>query len=165
MPFTPFHFGFAIFLFSIFTFLDPIALLIGCVIIDLEPIFYLLFGVGELHGIIHSFLGVIIFLLPVSLLSWLSFRWFNLERYFKPFNPYISLLSGLVGLVSHIFFDTIIYSEMMLWFPFSREQGVFYGLWSSNTDYIILTAMLGAGVVILCARFLIKKQKKKKLSD
>ena len=81
MPFTPFHFGFAFFLYSIFPFLDPIALLIGCVIIDIEPLFHLLFNVGELHGIIHSFLGVIVFLIPVSLISWLFFRWFKILRW------------------------------------------------------------------------------------
>lgn len=161
MPFTPFHLGFAVFVYSIFPFLDPIALLLSCVIIDIEPLFYLLFNIGELHGIIHSFLGVIIFFIPVSLISWLCFRWFKLDQYIKPFNPYFSLLSSLLGLVSHIFFDTIIYPEMMFLFPFTKTKGILSGLWSSRIDYIILSVMFGAGMIIILARIFIRKYKKR----
>jgi len=159
MPFTPFHFGFAVFLYSIFPFLDPIALLLGCVIIDLEPLFYFLFNVGKPHGIVHSFLGIIIFLIPVSIISWLCFRWFKLENYIKPFNPYFSLLSSFLGIFSHIFFDTIIYPEMMFFFPFTKTRGILFGLWSSRVDYIILSVMFCIGVIIILIRFIIKKFK------
>ena len=165
MPFTPFHLGFAVFLYSVFPFLDPIALLISSVIIDLEPLFYLIFNIGELHGIVHSFLGIIIFLIPVSMISWLCFRWFKLEKYVKPFNPFFSLLSSFVGLFSHIFFDAIIYSDMMFLFPFSKKEGIFFGLWSSRVDYIILIVMFCVGVMIILAKFLIKKYKDKEISN
>ncbi len=161
MPFTPFHFGFAVFLYSIFPFLDPIALLIGCVIVDFEPLFYLIFNVGELHGIIHSFLGIIIFLIPVTLISWLFFRWFKLEQYIKPFSPYFSLLSSFLGIFSHIFFDAIIYPEMMFLFPFTKTQGILFGLWSSRIDYIVLSVMFCVGLIVILTRLFIKRYKNK----
>ncbi|MHA1115149.1 MAG: metal-dependent hydrolase [Candidatus Heimdallarchaeum aukensis] len=159
MPFTPFHFGFAIFLWSILFFLDPVALLIGCVIIDLEPIAYILFGVGRLHGIMHSLLGVFVFLIPTSLLSWGTYKILKLERYIKTYNPLISLFSSFIALLSHIFFDAIIYSEIMFFYPFSKKTGMLFGLWSSQTDYLILTIMFFVGGVLLILRFLYKKSK------
>jgi len=165
MPFTPFHFGFAIFLWSIFFLLDPIALLIGCVIIDLEPIVYIIFGVGKLHGIMHSFFGVFVFLLPTSLLSWGTYKILKLEKHIKAYNPFISLLSSFIALVSHIFFDTIIYPEMMFFYPFSKKTGILFGLWSLRTDYLILTIMFFTGLILLILRFFYVKTKKKQKNE
>ncbi|NHK30481.1 MAG: hypothetical protein FK730_03965 [Asgard group archaeon] len=69
MPFTPFHLGFGVLLSAVFfPFIDPIALLLGTILIDLEPIFHLIFNVGQLHGVMHSLLGVIVFLYQYLLL-------------------------------------------------------------------------------------------------
>lgn len=60
IPFTSFHVGFGILLFARLSFLDQKALFLGTIIIDLEPIFHLLFDEGQLHGVMHSLLEVII---------------------------------------------------------------------------------------------------------
>ena len=164
MPFTPFHFGFAILLFSLVIYLDPITLFLGVVIIDLEGIICLISGTCPLHGITHSLLGVIIFFIPLTLLSWISYKKFKLEKFLlmPKFNWFISLSSGIVGLLSHIFFDAIIYNEMMFLYPFSREQGLLFGLWSSFTDYIILSVMFFVGCGILILRYFLLKRNEKK---
>jgi membrane-bound metal-dependent hydrolase YbcI (DUF457 family) len=157
MPFTPIHLGFAFFIYSIFVFLDPIALILGTILIDLEPLVHLIFNVGKLHGKFHSFLGVIVLTVPISVISWGCFKIFKLNRFFKDFNWVFSLISSFLALVSHIFFDTIIYPEMMLFYPFSTKTGFLFGLWSQRTDYLILVAMFCVGAAILILRFILKK--------
>lgn len=165
MPFTPVHFGFAIFIFSILLFIDPIALLIGTVIIDVEPIFYLITGIGQMHGIMHSTLGVMVFFIPTSFISWLSYKYLKLDRYLPKFNIYISLLSGILGLFSHIFFDAILYSEIMFFYPFSQTSGILNNLISSSAVYLILGIMALVGALILVLKYYLKYQQKKKKEE
>jgi hypothetical protein len=165
MPFTPFHLGFGLFLYSVLFFLDPIALLLGTIIIDIEPIVYLLFNVGSLHGIFHSMLGVFVFLLPTTLISWGVHKLFKLERYLGKFNWIIAIVSSCLGLFSHVFFDSIIYPEMMLFYPFTKETGFLFNLWTLQIDQYILVAMFCIGCLILLSRYLIKKYRKKDLEQ
>ena len=161
MPFTPIHLGFAVFIFSIFIFLDPIALILGTILIDLEPIVHLIFNVGQLHGKFHSFLGVIVLTIPISVVSWGCYKLFKLDRFIKKFSWTFSLISSFLGLISHIFFDTIIYPEMMLFYPFSKDTSIMFGLWSQSTNLWILVGMFCTGAVILTLRIVLKKYYKK----
>ena len=165
MPFTPVHLGFAIFIFSILPFVDPIALLIGTIIIDVEPIFYLITGIGQMHGIMHSTLGVMVFFIPTSFISWLCYKYLKLDRYLPKYNVYISLLSGILGLFSHIFFDAILYSEIMFFYPFSNTNGILYNLTSSLAIYLILGMMFLVGTLILGLKYYLKYQQKKKKEE
>lgn len=164
MPFTPFHLGFGVLLIALIPFLDPIALLLGTILIDLEGIFYLLFNVGQLHGIMHSFMGVIVLFGPISFISWGSFKIIN--KFYKierKFNLWLSLLSSIIGLVSHILFDTGLYSEMMLFYPFTKQTGFLLGYWTSQTAMITLSIMFVVGAVIIAIRMSIKYYKKKEI--
>jgi membrane-bound metal-dependent hydrolase YbcI (DUF457 family) len=163
MPFTPVHLGFAIFIFSILPFVDPIALLIGTIIIDVEPIFYLITGIGQMHGIMHSTLGVIVFFIPTSFISWLCYKFLKLDRYLPKYKIYISLLSGILGLFSHIFFDAILYSEIMFFYPFSNTNGILLNLTSSRAVYLILGIMFLVGTIILGLKYFLRYQQKKKM--
>ena len=165
MPFTPIHFGFAIFIFSVLMFMDPIALLIGTVIIDLEPIFYLITGIGQIHGIMHSALGVLVFFIPTSFISWLCYRYIKLERFFPKFNIYISLISGTIGLFSHVIFDGILYSEIMFLYPFSKQAGMLYNIIPFSAVYWILGIMFILGIVILGVRYYLKHLQSKRGED
>lgn len=161
MPFTPIHLGFAIFVFGIFPFMDPIALLIGTVIIDLEPIFFLITGIGQMHGIMHSTLGVLVFFLPTSFISWLCYKYLKLEKYLPKFNIYISLISGIIGLFSHIIFDAILYPEIMFFYPFSKETGILFNIIPFAAVYWILGIMFLVGTIVIILRYYIKKTRKK----
>ncbi len=165
MPFTPIHLGFAIFLFSVLPFMDPIALLIGTVIIDLEPIFYLITGIGQMHGIMHSTLGVLVFFIPTSFISWLCYKFVKLEKYFPKFNIYISLLSGIIGLFSHVIFDGILYSEIMFLYPFSMQAGMLHNIIPYSAVYWILGIMFIVGMLILGLRYYLRYLQKKKSAE
>lgn len=164
MPFTPFHLGFGVLFSAIFfPYLDPIALLLGTILIDLEPLFHLIFNVGQLHGVMHSLLGVIVFFIPISFISWGSYKliskWFDYHYNFK---WYFSLISGTLGLLSHILFDAGLYSEMRLLYPFTNQTGYLFGYWTSNVAIISLSAMFGLGIIIIVFRLSLNYYLKKK---
>jgi membrane-bound metal-dependent hydrolase YbcI (DUF457 family) len=162
MAFTPFHLGFGIFVFSMFMFLDPIALLLGTVIIDIEAFMRLVLNLTPLHGTLHSMLGVIVFFIPTVLISWGCYKLFKLERHLQEFNWFLSILSSLIGLFSHVFFDTILYPEVMLFYPFSKKTGILLGAISERMDYYALSILFCVGIAIMGIRYLIKRYRSKK---
>ena len=162
MPLTPFHLGFGVFVFSILIFLDPIALLLGTILIDVEAFMRLILNLNPIHGILHSMLGVIVFFVPTVLISWGCYKIFKLEKYLRKFNWGISILSSLIGLFSHVFFDSIIYPEVMMFYPFSNKSGILLGTISEQMDYYLLVILFCVGIVILSIRYFIKRYRKKK---
>ncbi|MHA1447611.1 MAG: hypothetical protein ACTSSN_13030 [Candidatus Heimdallarchaeaceae archaeon] len=164
MPFTPFHFGFGVFLFAICPFIDVTAILIGCVIIDIEGVLYLLFKIGALHGYTHSLLGVMIYLIPCTFFSWVFYKLLAkmMNKTFR-FNWLYSGISSLLGLVSHVIFDGSLYPEMMIFYPFSQVQGHIFGIMSYQTVIIILTSMFALGVIIVIVKSLLRFKFEKKL--
>jgi uncharacterized membrane protein len=162
MPFTPFHIGFAVLVYALFPFLDPIALVLGTILIDSEGIFYLLTEIGSLHGPMHSVLGVLVLFIPITVISWGSFKLLGkMTNREYPFNWWWSLLSGFVALISHVIFDAGLYGEMMLFYPFTKETGYLYGFWDNTTAIITLVAMFALGAIIIAVRILVKQKKKK----
>jgi membrane-bound metal-dependent hydrolase YbcI (DUF457 family) len=123
MPFTPFHFGPALLLYGVFVFFDPIALIFGAILVDLEPALVMFLRLNSpLHGFTHSILGVFL-LLPVvffatvitrRLLPDIDFFFTSKKREFK-FGLIVA--SALVGSFSHIFLDSFMYPEMNLAWP------------------------------------------------
>jgi len=166
VPFTPFHLGFGLFMLAILPFLDPISLLLGTIIIDLEGIFCWIFTFCPMHGVLHSLVGVISFFLPLSFFSWLCYKKFKLEKFFffPKFNWILSLTSGVLGLFSHIFFDAIMYPEIKLFFPFSDKTGILYGLIPSWVIYVLLSCMFLIGILIIIAKYLVKNKKRQNVS-
>lgn len=125
MPFTPFHFGSSLFIISIVTFLDPLALFIGSIAPDIEGItalFILPHSNLPLHGPFHSFPGAIILGLVSGFFSFFfwkiirinSFTYQSIQIQFTLSN---GLISGLIGSFSHILLDAPLYPEMNLFYP------------------------------------------------
>ncbi|MCK5305030.1 MAG: hypothetical protein KAJ72_07255, partial [Candidatus Heimdallarchaeota archaeon] len=86
-------------------------------------------------------------------------------RYLPKYKVYISLFSGILGLFSHIFFDAILYSEIMFFYPFSNTIGTLYNFISPFADYLILGIMFLVGALILGVKYYLKYQKKKKIKE
>jgi len=157
MPFTPYHLGFGVFLFSICPYIDVISILIGTIIIDIEGLLYLLFKIGVPHGFTHSLLGVMIYFLPCAFFSWIFFKILQKKSKLQiRFNWILSILSGLLGLVSHIIFDGSLYPEMMILYPFSTETGHIFSLMNYQTIVILLTTMFFVGVCIIFVKIVLR---------
>jgi len=123
MPFTPFHFGPALLLYGLFVFLDPIALIYGAILVDLEPaiVMFLRFNY-PLHGFMHSIVGVFL-LLPIVYVATFATRRLlpELDFFFtsrkREFTFRLTVVSALIGSFSHIFLDAFLYPEMNLAWP------------------------------------------------
>ncbi len=163
MPFTPYHLGFGVFTYSLIMFLDPVALLLGTILIDIEPFFILVLGLNlPLHGILHSFLGVIILIFPVSFISQFMHRFFLGNFFKRSYSWKISFFSSFIGLFSHLVFDSFLYPEIMFFYPFSTKEAIFYGIMSYQTASSILSYFFLVGVIILALRSLFSLMKKGK---
>ncbi len=143
MPFTPFHFGIALLLWSLILALDPIALFIGSVILDLEGVAWF-FGLHDQpHGISHTILSAVLVAFILALI---------LNKFYKRKQTFaIILLSSLIGTFSHILIDSTIYPEMNLAWPFGYWNPLF-GLITLGDAYEFCKLAFVIGLILLGVR-------------
>ncbi|MBY9006918.1 MAG: metal-dependent hydrolase [Candidatus Lokiarchaeota archaeon] len=123
MPFTPYHFGPALFiglvLLNVFDFLT---FLIANIILDIEGFLVLFLNLDyPLHGFFHSFLGSSIVAVLLSLIM------LKLRKYFTPFLSSIKIkqeisnkkifFGAFIGIYFHIFLDSFLYTDIKPFFP------------------------------------------------
>jgi len=125
LPFAPFHLGPALLLGLALSFaFDLPTLLIASTIPDLEPLaaLYLHISGYPLHGFFHSYLGssilvVLTVLIAYSLRDVFSSIMIAFQvRSKKPSFDKI-LFTSFLGVYSHVFLDSFLYSEMMPFYP------------------------------------------------
>ncbi len=164
MPFTPFHVGPALFIYSLLLFLDPFALIFGATFPDLEGLAYFISGGTTPHGALHSILGstllALLLVVPVSIACWkIIVKAFPGTRGPK---TKIVVASALLGVYSHILLDStlpaIFYSDVNLAWPF--------GYWAPLLDsvtpeqvYLFCVASFIAGAVIILVRSSLKTKR------
>ena len=131
MPFTPFHWGPALFLgLLLFPILDVPSFLIASVAVDIEP-FYLMFQDSPyLHGFFHSYLGASIIGVLVALIVYalrnvlhgilVAFRLPQGSSFKKV------LLASLFGVYFHVFLDSFLYIDIRPFYPL--EINPLYGV-------------------------------------
>jgi len=156
MPFTPFHVGPALLIFGILAFLDPIALIYGSVLVDLEPIFVVFFlREGALHGPVHSVVGVMLLLPLVFAVTLITRRLFPfVDSLFlsksKKFTYQTTLLSVLIGVYSHITLDSFLYPELNLLWPLPYWNPLLYRIFSVLVyDFCIIAFVVGLPLLLL----------------
>jgi len=136
MPFTPFHFGPGLaakavapsyFSFTVFIFSQ--------VLIDLEPLYYMLNGEWPLHRFFHTFFGatviaIVSFVIGRHLCGLFLAIFRRSIIWTKPgiiealglINPIAALSGALIGSWSHIALDSIMHSDMRPLAPFSDKN-------------------------------------------
>ncbi len=127
MPFTPFHFGPAL-LFGLLFFkrLHFPTFLIANVVVDLEPLLILLFGLGlPFHGFFHSFLGAAILALVLGTVMLTS------DKVTRKITAPLELvqrasaksvfLASFAGVGMHILLDSVLYADIKPFFPLSAN--------------------------------------------
>lgn len=116
MPFTPLHFGVGALCHAVAPRRVSLsAFCAGTVLIDLEPLYYLLRGEFPLHRFWHSYVGATLLLL----LAQLAFRWLRRRDWFGfPQLTRANVFAGLsLGLYSHVLLDSVMHADMHPWWP------------------------------------------------
>lgn len=149
MPFTPFHLGPILLLWSIFLSLDLIALTIGATLIDIEGGLHLLGIYPVFHGVLHSFLGATIIAIVATVLSYEAQNALN-ESFKKKANLGNIFVSGLFGAYSHVILDAYLYGEINLAWPL-EWWNPFLGMVDLSTilEFSIVTFIVGVFIFIL----------------
>lgn len=142
MPFTPFHFGpGAAISLPLNRYLDIPAFLLANVAVDIEPLMVMLFRLSyPLHGYAHSFLGAAL-VCVISGFVLYGFRGFVIEcmdRFFKKGYEATRtklVLSSVLGGWFHVFLDSMIYHDIMPFYPIKANP--FLGMVGLGSVYII----------------------------
>ncbi|MEW6649588.1 MAG: hypothetical protein AB1453_05295 [Chloroflexota bacterium] len=164
MPFTPYHFGPALAAKAIsphrFGFLAFVA---GNVVIDLEPLYYMVTHQYPLHRSLHTLVGALL----VGILTGASFlfaravmRRMNLTRLVDDpeFQPRAIWAGALSGTVSHVLLDSLVHSDVRLFaltggVPFSNTNPL-VGWVSSAEVQIFCLFSAAAALVVLAGRWI-----------
>jgi len=157
MPFTPFHLGPALFLGLVFfRHLNLPAFLIANVIVDIEPFIVLLFGLDyPLHGFFHSFLGgsliaLVLYLAMVKMYPYVR-GVMDTFRLGQEMSRRKIMLSCFFGVYLHIILDSVIYTDIMPFFPFGVNPFLSLGI-GNNEVYLSCVLMLAAGIFLFAYR-------------
>jgi membrane-bound metal-dependent hydrolase YbcI (DUF457 family) len=155
MPFTPYHFGPGLLLGVLFfPFVDLVAVLTGAVVLDIEPLVVLMFGLSApLHGLAHTYVFAVLVSVALAAVLWTVRR--PLLVITSPFGvtqePTKSslLLGSLMGTFSHVLLDSFLYAEMNPFFPVLGNP--FLGLLTQVVvyDLCVYSLLIGFGLYVL----------------
>jgi len=144
MPFTPFHWGPALLIVVIGRkYLDFIALMLGAVIADIEPILVIL-GVidGPLRGFFHTFEGVTFLAVLITLFVGITKDYRNVlldqVGFEQEFSWHKVLAGSLIGAYSHVVLDAFIYEKFNALY-FADINNFFYGYIPRLEMYLLCT--------------------------
>lgn len=167
MPFTPYHFGPSGFVgLALRKWIDIPVFVLANVVIDLEPLAVILFGLNyPLHGYFHTFLVGTVVALVWGLIAYSGKS--ILQRLMKLFhlsyetNFRKMLLSAILGIWFHILLDGQLYTDIQPFWPLKTNP--MYGLLSYNTVYLIckISFLLAIVLYIIAVASYVRKNKGK----
>ena len=151
VPFTPFHLGPSLLVgLLVFPLLYLPAFLIGSVIVDVEPLGFLLLGLPVQHLFFHTFIGATVSAVVLSLII-LPFRGVLeslMEKIHLPQTTTPIQLTGaaLLGAYSHVVLDAFLYPEMQPFWPLLGNP--FLGLVASSTVYLFCSVCFICAIIV-----------------
>lgn len=158
MPFTPFHFGPGLavkaatpryFSFSVFVFSQ--------VLIDIEPLYYLLSGEAQAHRFLHTYLGATV----IAAVSYVigrplcgfclamfrhTFGWrlSDMREAIRLISPTSALSAAIIGPCSHVALDSIMHPDARPLAPFSDANPLFHAISAAELQlYCIVAGVVG----------------------
>lgn len=161
MPITPFHFGPGAAIHAVAP--KHVSFLTFCaanVLIDIEPLYYMLTGQFPLHRFFHTYVGATVIMAVTALIFLVSIklalrvRLPNLFQW-QSLNPFSIWLGAGAGSYSHIVFDSVMHADIVPFSPFS-EANVLYQLVSLGELHLFCVISAVLGLVILGVRRLLK---------
>ena len=126
MPFTPLHMGPGLAVKAVLN--KKFSLMVfgwSQIVIDLQPLFVLTTGRGELHGFSHTLLGATLIGLLCGAtgkhLGELGLRILREPRHL-PIGWGVCFASAFIGTYSHIFIDSVMHVDVLPLLPFSTDS-------------------------------------------
>ena len=174
MPLTPFHFGpgFLIksvipksFSFRVFIFAN--------IIIDLEPLYFILTNQFPVHRFFHTYLGAILVGIISALIAGpICYQWTaywnkgfkNLKINNKKITHTALISSSFVGSFSHVFLDSMMHRDMAPLSPFTSINGMLGVLSYQQIHFVCLIAG-GIGLYLFLKNLRKKKARIKKIKE
>ena len=146
MPFTPFHFGLGLLIKSAAKKFSFLIFVFSQIIMDLEPLYFMLRQDWPAHRIFHTFIGcniaavISIFLgkplceLGLKILNFVCRSHFETRIEWRAVT-----ISALIGAYSHVLLDGLMHQDMKPFWPFSVENPML-GLVSHSSVHIFCIA-------------------------
>lgn len=161
MPITPFHFGPGAAIHAITP--KHVSFLAFCsanVLIDIEPLYYMVTGQYPLHRFFHTYIGATIIMVATALIFFVALKLASRVRLpnlfqWQSLNAVPIWLGAAAGSYSHIVLDSVMHSDMVPLSPFS-EANVLYQFVSLGELHLFCVFAALLGLVILSIRRLLK---------
>jgi len=161
MPITPFHFGPGAAIHAIAP--KHVSFLAFCsanVLIDIEPLYYMVTGQYPLHRFFHTYIGATIIMVATALIFFFVLKLASRVRLpnlfqWQSLKPLPILLGAAAGSYSHIVLDSVMHADIVPLSPFS-EVNVLYQLVSLGELHLFCVFAAVLGLAILGIRQLLK---------
>jgi len=161
MPITPFHFGTGATIHAIAP--KHVSFLAFCsanVLIDIEPLYYMVTGQYPLHRFFHTYIGATVIMVATALIFFYALKLASrvrLPNLFKwqSLKPLPIWLGAAAGSYSHIMLDSVMHADIVPLSPFS-EVNVLYQLVSLGELHLFCVFAAVLGLAILGIRRLLK---------
>lgn len=135
--------------------IDLAALVLATNVPDLQPLIVIILNLGESHTVWHSYVGAVVFSLPLAVIVWLLERYsrglvqwgYNLLRLKMPkeYRFDAILATCLVGWLSHVFFDMWTHETFRyVLYPLVQDVNPFWlgSLFANFVEFIVLALSL-----------------------
>ena len=127
MPFTPYHMGPGLLIKSLLQ--GSFSLIVfgwTQFIMDLQPLFVLITGEGQLHGISHTFIGATL----IAIFSGFTGKYLSeflllaigISYQYNRVSWVVAVVSAFIGTYSHVILDAIMHADVQPYFPFSVDN-------------------------------------------
>lgn len=172
MPFTPFHFGPAVALKAIIPrYFSLTVFVVSQILIDLEPLYFIIIDNPPLHRFFHTYLGAgAMFIVVLIIGKPLGQLWLRLWNHSIAPGPHsrlychdsitykASAIAAFIGVFSHVFLDSIMHADVHPLSPWT-EHNAMLGTVNLLALHFILIALGTVGVFWLVLMALMNRFK------
>lgn len=137
-----------------------VAILLASTTIDIRTTYCFFFSDCQLHGPLHTYLGAVIFVIPIILFVYIGKN--KLLMISKKCNLKQSyslksiIIGALIGSYSHIFFDSFMHFDITPFWPI--QSNPFYKIISNDLNYEITIICFIFGITIYVYKILKHKK-------